>query len=108
TLEALSLSPGIQRQFQSELDRTQREYVLRQQLEAIRKELGEFDESAEEASGLRRQLDEGGLRGGGRRACAASSRRPGCRRRSAGRPSASSSAWSPCRRRRPSTASSAH
>jgi ATP-dependent Lon protease len=56
-LEVISIGTRIQSQVQSELDKTQREYVLRQQLEAIRKELGEFDESAEEASELRRQLD---------------------------------------------------
>jgi ATP-dependent Lon protease len=56
-LEVISIGSQIQSQVQSELDKSQREYVLRQQLEAIRKELGEFDESAEEASELRRQLD---------------------------------------------------
>jgi ATP-dependent Lon protease len=56
-LEVISIGSEIQSQVQSELDKSQREYVLRQQLEAIRKELGEFDESAEEASELRRQLD---------------------------------------------------
>src|SRR4029453_4641817 len=60
-LEVISIGTRIQSQVQSELDRTQREYVLRQPLAALRKELGEFDESAEEASELRRQLDEAGL-----------------------------------------------
>jgi ATP-dependent Lon protease len=57
-LEVISIGSEIQNQVQSELDRGQREYVLRQQLEAIRKELGEFDESAVEANELRQQLDE--------------------------------------------------
>jgi ATP-dependent Lon protease len=56
-LEVISIGSEIQNQVQSELDKSQREYVLRQQLEAIRKELGEFDESAAEASELRQQLD---------------------------------------------------
>jgi ATP-dependent Lon protease len=56
-LEVISIGSEIQNQVQSELDRGQREYVLRQQLEAIRKELGEFDESAAEANELREQLD---------------------------------------------------
>jgi ATP-dependent Lon protease len=56
-LEVISIGSEIQNQVQSELDKSQREYVLRQQLEAIRKELGEFDESAQEASELRLQLD---------------------------------------------------
>ncbi|MEA2180014.1 MAG: ATP-dependent Lon protease, partial [Solirubrobacteraceae bacterium] len=57
-LEVISIGSEIQNQVQSELDRSQREYVLRQQLDAIRKELGEFDESAVEANELRQQLDE--------------------------------------------------
>ena len=55
-LEVISIGSQIQSQVQSEFDKTQREYVLRQQLEAIRKELGEFDESAAEAGELREQL----------------------------------------------------
>ncbi len=54
--EVISIGTEIQSQVQSELDKSQREYVLRQQLEAIRRELGEFDESAAEASELREQL----------------------------------------------------
>ena len=42
---------------QSELDRTQREYFLRQQLRAIQDELGEGDEMLAEANELREQLD---------------------------------------------------
>jgi ATP-dependent Lon protease len=56
-LEVISIGSEIQSQVQSELDKTQREYVLRQQLEAIRRELGEFDESAAEAQELRGQLE---------------------------------------------------
>jgi ATP-dependent Lon protease len=56
-LEVISIGSEIQSQVQSEIDKGQREFVLRQQLEAIRKELGEFDESAVEANELRAQLD---------------------------------------------------
>jgi ATP-dependent Lon protease len=56
-LEVISIGSEIQSQVQSEIDKGQREFVLRQQLEAIRKELGEFDESAVEANELREQLD---------------------------------------------------
>jgi ATP-dependent Lon protease len=56
-LEVISIGSEIQSQVQSELDKSQREYVLRQQLEAIRRELGEFDESAAEAQELREQLE---------------------------------------------------
>jgi ATP-dependent Lon protease len=56
-LEVISIGSEIQSQVQSEIDKSQREFVLRQQLEAIRRELGEFDESAAEANELRQQLD---------------------------------------------------
>ncbi|HEX7298410.1 MAG TPA: endopeptidase La [Solirubrobacteraceae bacterium] len=56
-LEVISIGSEIQNQVQSEIDKSQREFVLRQQLDAIRRELGEFDESAAEANELRQQLD---------------------------------------------------
>jgi ATP-dependent Lon protease len=56
-LEVISIGSKIQSQVQSEIDKGQREFVLRQQLEAIRRELGEFDESAAEANQLRDQLN---------------------------------------------------
>jgi ATP-dependent Lon protease len=55
-LEVIALGSKIQSQVQSELDRSQREYVLRQQLKAIQDELGEQDEMAAEANELREQL----------------------------------------------------
>jgi ATP-dependent Lon protease len=57
-LEVISIGSQIQSQVQSEIDKGQREYVLRQQLKAIQEELGEFDESAEEARELREQLEQ--------------------------------------------------
>jgi ATP-dependent Lon protease len=56
-LEVVALGSKIQSQVQSELDRTQREYFLRQQLRAIQDELGEGDEMVAEANELREQLD---------------------------------------------------
>jgi ATP-dependent Lon protease len=56
-LEVISIGTQIQTQVQGEIDRGQREFVLRQQLKAIQEELGEFDESAAEANQLREQLD---------------------------------------------------
>ncbi len=55
-LEVISIGSEIQSQVQSDMDRTQREFILRQQLKAIQEELGEFDESAAEAKELREQL----------------------------------------------------
>jgi ATP-dependent Lon protease len=56
-LEVVAIGSRIQSQVQSELDRSQREYVLRQQLKAIQEELGERDPAEAEVSELREQLD---------------------------------------------------
>ena len=56
-LEVVSLGTQIQSQVQSEIDKGQREYYLRQQLKAIQEELGETDEQAAEATELREQIE---------------------------------------------------
>jgi len=56
-LEVISIGTEIQSQVQGEIDKGQREFVLRQQLKAIQDELGEFDEAAAEATELREQLE---------------------------------------------------
>ncbi len=55
-LEVVKLGTKIQSQVQSELDKGQREYFLRQQLKAIQEELGEADEVQAEVNELRDQL----------------------------------------------------
>jgi ATP-dependent Lon protease len=56
-LEVVAIGSRIQSQVQSELDKGQREYFLRQQLKAIQEELGEADEVQAEANELRAQLE---------------------------------------------------
>jgi ATP-dependent Lon protease len=56
-LEVVAIGSKIQSQVQSELDKGQREYFLRQQLKAIQQELGELDEVQAEVAELREQLD---------------------------------------------------
>jgi ATP-dependent Lon protease len=56
-LEVVAIGTRIQSQVQSELDRSQREYVLRQQLKAIQEELGERDPAEAEVDDLREQLE---------------------------------------------------
>ena len=56
-LEVVQIGSKIQSQVQSELEKGQREYFLRQQLKAIQEELGEADEVQAEANELREQLD---------------------------------------------------
>ena len=55
-LEVANIGSRIQSRVQSELDRSQREYVLRQQLKAIQEELGERDPGEAEVDELREQL----------------------------------------------------
>ncbi|MGI8430414.1 MAG: endopeptidase La [Solirubrobacteraceae bacterium] len=55
-LEVVAIGSRIQSQVQSELEKGQREYFLRQQLKAIQEELGEADEVQAEANELRDQL----------------------------------------------------
>ena len=57
-LEVVAIGTKIQSQVQSELDKGQREYFLRQQLKAIREELGEADEVQAEVAELREQLSQ--------------------------------------------------
>jgi ATP-dependent Lon protease len=57
-LEVIELGSKIQSQVQSEMEKGQREYFLRQQLKAIQEELGEGDEQQAEVNELREQLAE--------------------------------------------------
>jgi len=60
-IEILEVGSRIQEQIKGEMDKTQREYFLRQQLEAIRKELGETDERTAELNELRERVEKAGL-----------------------------------------------
>src|SRR5215204_943796 len=57
-LEVAAIGSRIQSQVQSELDRSQRDFVLRQQLKAIQEELGERDPGEAEVEELREQLPQ--------------------------------------------------
>jgi ATP-dependent Lon protease len=59
--ELISIGSKIQSQVESEIDKGQREFFLRQQLKAIQEELGEVDEAQAEASELRERIDDAGL-----------------------------------------------
>jgi ATP-dependent Lon protease len=60
-LQVLELGSHIQEKVSKEMDKQQREFFLRQQLEAIRKELGEEDEGARELKELKEKLDKAQL-----------------------------------------------
>ncbi len=60
-LRYLELGSKIESQVQSELSAQQREFFLRRQLDAIRKELGETDDRTVEVLELRQRIDEAHL-----------------------------------------------
>lgn len=57
-VELLLVQQKIQTEARGEIDKTQREYFLREQLKAIQKELGEIDERAEEIKEFRKKIEE--------------------------------------------------
>ena len=60
-LEILELGNKIQTQVKGDMEKAQREYYLRQQLKAIKEELGEKDETALEIEEYRTKIKEGKL-----------------------------------------------
>jgi len=56
-LEVVQLGTQIQSQVQSEIDKGQREFFLRQQMKAIQDELGEGDEQQAEVNELREKIE---------------------------------------------------
>ena len=59
-LQTLELGKKIQNEVQDEISRSQREMYLRQQLKAIQKELGEYDETSDVGE-MKKKLDEADL-----------------------------------------------
>ncbi len=60
-LEVLELGRKIQTEAQTEMEKVQREYYLREQLKAIQRELGEEDEQAVEVEEFRKKIAEAGM-----------------------------------------------
>ncbi|MEE2662524.1 MAG: endopeptidase La [Myxococcota bacterium] len=59
--QAFAIKSEIKEKVQNEMGRTQREYMLRQQLEAIRRELGEAEDGEQEIEDLRERIEAAGL-----------------------------------------------
>ena len=62
-MEVLELGNKIQTKVKDDIDKNQREYYLRQQLKAIRQELGESDENTVETDEYRKKIEEKNLPG---------------------------------------------
>jgi len=68
-LEVLELRSKIQEQVQEQVSQNQREYLLREQLKAIQKELGESDDSTQEIDELRKKVEEAGMPAEAKKEC---------------------------------------
>src|SRR5271169_3155185 len=68
-LEVLELRNKIQEQVQEQVSQSQREYLLREQLKAIHKELGESDDGQAEIDELREKLEKSGMSAEARKEC---------------------------------------
>ena len=68
-LEVLELRSKIHEQVQEQVSQNQREYLLREQMKAIQKELGESDDSTQEIDELRKKIEEAGMPAEAKKEC---------------------------------------
>ncbi len=68
-LEVLELRSKIHDQVQEQVSQNQREYLLREQMKAIQKELGESDDSMQEIDELRKKVEEAGMTAEAKKEC---------------------------------------
>jgi ATP-dependent Lon protease len=68
-LEVLELRSKINEQVQEQVSQNQREYLLREQMKAIQKELGEIDDAQAEIEELRKKVDEAGMPAEAKKEC---------------------------------------
>jgi len=59
--DAMKIESEIREKVQSDIGRTQRDYMLRQQLDAIRQELGETEDTEAEIERLRERIEAAGM-----------------------------------------------
>ena len=57
-VQVLEIGSKLQSQVSSEINKTQRDYYLREQMKAIQKELGEGDERGEETAELKKKIED--------------------------------------------------
>ena len=60
-IEILEIGSRIQSEVKQQVDKTQREYYLREQLKAIQRELGMTDEREAETNDLRQKIEQAGM-----------------------------------------------
>src|SRR5271170_7362558 len=67
--EVLELRNKIHEQVQEQVNQSQREFLLREQMKAIQKELGESDDGVAEVDELRKKVDESGMSAEAKKEC---------------------------------------
>jgi ATP-dependent Lon protease len=67
--EVLDLRSKIQDQVQEQVNQSQREFLLREQMKAIQKELGESDDGAAEIDELRKKVEDAGMSAEAKKEC---------------------------------------
>jgi len=68
-LEVLELRSKINEQVQEQVSQNQREYLLREQMKAIQKELGEIDDAQAEIEELRKKVEDAGMSAEAKKEC---------------------------------------
>jgi len=68
-LEVLELRSKINEQVQEQVSQNQREYLLREQMKAIQKELGEVDDAQAEIDELRTKVEQAGMPAEAKKEC---------------------------------------
>jgi len=68
-LEVLELRSKIHEQVQEQVSQNQREYLLREQMKAIQKELGESDDSTQEIDELRKKVEDANMPAEAKKEC---------------------------------------
>ena len=67
--EVLELRNKIHEQVQEQVNQSQREFLLREQMKAIQKELGESDDGQAEIDELRKKVEESGMSAEAKKEC---------------------------------------
>ena len=67
--EVLDLRNRIQEQVQEQVNQGQKEFLLREQMKAIQKELGDADDTQAEVEDLRRKIEESGMPAEAKKEC---------------------------------------
>jgi len=68
-VEVLEVRQKINDQVQEQVNQNQREYLLREQMKAIQKELGESDDTQAEVDELRKKVEESGMTAEAKKEC---------------------------------------